>query len=387
MGHAITIFSALYLPSYGGVEQFSANLARELLSEGHEVSVVTCDTAGLGPYETTEDGVRLFRMPCRPVAGGRLPLPRHGRAYARLWREVRAIPADGVLVNTRFYPHSVLGLRYAREQGLRAVLLDHGSSHLGFGDPRIDWAVRRYEHLATARTKRYHPDYYGISDKSLAWLSHFGIEGKGVIHNAIDAPAFRALASPRDIRRELGIPEEDLVVAFTGRLVVDKGTDCLVGIAEELARRGRAAHLVVAGVGPEQEAMAARVLPNLHLLGRLERADVSALLRSSDVFVLPSKTEGMPTSVLEAAAWGVSSVTCAVGGVREIMPDESFGMVVEDVDPVRWADILDGYLSNREELARKGERCRERVEQCFCWPQTAAAVLDAFEAARRSVGE
>ena len=97
------------------------------------------------------------------------------------------MPIDGVLVNARFYPHSLLGMRIARRHGVRPVVLDHGSAYLSFSNPVLDPAVRLYEHAMTAWGRRYDAAYYGISRKSAEWLGTFGIRAEGVIPNAIDA--------------------------------------------------------------------------------------------------------------------------------------------------------------------------------------------------------
>lgn len=381
---SLAIFSAFYPPNLGGIEQYTVNLARTLERRGTHVLVVTNDSANLGPYELQDDGVEVFRLPCHAVAGARFPIPRKNASFRETWARIEAYDLSGVLINARFYFHTLLGCDLARSHGLTPIVLDHGSAHLGFGDKRIDWAVRQWEHAITAAVKRRNPRFYAVSQMGVDWLAHFGIEGLGVLHNAVDAEAFRAGSSGRDFRAELGLAPSSLVASFTGRLVVDKGTDILLSVARDLLVQGRDVHLLVAGDGPERERMEREAPANLHLLGRLDRGDVSALLACSDVFLFPSAyPEGMPTSILEAAASGLSTIGTDVGGVREIMPDDSYGAVLGvPPDPREVAERLAWCDDNRDELAAMGARCRDRVEREFSWERTADDVLAACARAR-----
>ncbi len=380
----LAVFSAFYPPNLGGIEQYTVNLARTLEGKGVHVVIVTNDAAHLGPHELKEDGTEVFRLPCRVFAGSRFPVPWRNAEFRRTWARIESLDLIGVLINARFYFHSLLGCSLAQSHGLTPLVLEHGSSHLGFGDIRVDWAVRQWEHGITAAVMRRNPDFYAVSQMGVDWLEHFGVKAKGKLYNAVNAREFRESSSRRSFRRELGIGQDSLVAAFTGRLLVGKGTTVLLNAARAMYDQGRDVHVLVAGDGPDWRRLEREAPRNLHLLGRLGREDVSALLLDSDVFLFPSSyPEGMPTSILEAAACGLSTIGTDVGGVREIMPDESYGWVL-DVPPSqpRVREILAWCDDNRDELAAMGERCRSRVEREFSWERTADDVLAACERAR-----
>lgn len=377
----VALFSAQFLPSYGGVEQFTASLAHELGRRGVDVTVVAANSRGAAPYERLDDDVCVYRLTCHPLAAGSFPTLRHDGDFRRAWREIASTPFDAVLVNTRFYTLSLRGMRLAQEQGVRCVVLDHGSSHLGFGRPAIDWAVRDYEHVITRVGRRYGAAYYGISQKSSEWLGHFGIAAEGSLNNAIDVEAFRGADSGRDFRSEEGIPSSDLVVAFAARLIPGKGTGVLRKTAQQLAQEGSGVQFLVAGDGPDRELLEDGRPDNLHLLGRLGHADVSALLRSSDVFFLPTRTEGFCTALLEASAWEVPCLVTDVGGAREVVPSPKYGTVLEGTEPSpsECASRLAWYAAHREEAHAQGVRARQRAEREYSWPATAERVMRALK--------
>lgn len=372
------MFSALCYPSMGGVERFTDSLAAELVRQGHEVVVVTNDTHGVGLHEISSSGVEFFRLPCRNLLGGRYPVPVCNADYRAVVNMLYERSFDGVLVNTRFYLHSLLGVRVAKRHGLRAVVLDHGSAYLTLGSSLVDFLIARYEDAITAHLRRQPVDFYGISQKSVEWLEHFGIQARGVISNSIDAKAYRGRSSGRSFRSELGIGD-DLMVAFTGRLIPEKGIAVLIDMMRMLESRG--VQLVVAGDGPLRDLIEHANLQKIHLAGRLSAPDVAALLIESDLFCLPTRSEGFSTSLLEASACGTPSLVTDVGGARELLPDESYGFIVPEASAASFAGALKRIISTNIDLQALGAHCYHRVESTCSWSSTVERLLGALESA------
>lgn len=369
MAGRYALVSALYAPHRGGVETFTENLAHELACEGDEVVVVTSQLSqDAPPFEQQEDGVAVWRLPCLPLMNGRLPLPRKGRAFGKLVERIASQSYDGMLINTRFYGMSLEGARLACKIGAPAIVLDHGADWLTMGNPVIDAAIRGYERLMTARVKRYHPTFAGISRKSTEWLRTFGIDTDLVISNAIDAAAFRASSSGRDYRHELGISDSQKLVAFVGRLEPEKGPDAL---ARALAVLGPEYVGVFAGEGSLRGEIEALGLDNLHLVGNVSHQDVSALFAQADVFCLPTKSEGFCLGILEAAAWGVPVAIPDVGVASEVL-GETYARLEPPFDDVA-AKIVEATSLDTTEV-------RRHVEEDFTWKTTAREVKEAFEA-------
>jgi glycosyltransferase involved in cell wall biosynthesis len=369
-----TIFSALYKPHTGGIETFTDKLAAALAARGDGVRIVTSRLPGTSGRETLSNGVEVVRLPAHVLLGGRLPIPKRSRAYHAAFEELLGEPTDRVLVNTRFYGHSLEGLRLAAGKGVPALVLDHGSAHLTLGNPAADALVERYEHAATEKVKAYAPAFAGISEKSRAWLGHFGIGTDLVVPNAIDAQEFRSASSGRDFRRELGIGDGPLV-SFVGRLTPEKGPDKLLAAARTDPEKS----YVLAGDGPLAASLSAGKPDNVHLVGNLDRSDLSALLGQSDAFCLPTRSEGFCTSLLEAGAWGVPAVVPDVGGAREVVGDDEYGVVVSDVEASTLVAALDRVFDPGTRMGGKG--LVRRVENEYGWDSTVRALDRAFEAA------
>jgi len=186
-----------------------------------------------------------------------------------------------------------------------------------------------------------------------------------------------SLDRPRRRHADARAPVELLAV---GRLQEPKDFVTLV----RAARRLSGVRVRIAGDGPDRpalEAELARLGAAVELLG--ERDDVPALLARSDVFVLPSRSEGMPMSVLEAMAAELPVVASAVGGVPELVSDGETGALVPPGDPEALAAALAPLVADAGMRARLGRAGRERVQREFGLDACRRAHLEVY---RTSLG-
>lgn len=381
MNETFCIFSAHYLPHVGGVEKYTQNLARELARRGDRVIIVTSNVYDLPERETLGERIEIARLPCYKLLGDRYPVTRHNKAYNRIMRYLHEQDIDYVTINTRFYRHTLEGIALAEAKGIRPVIVDHGSAHLTMGSKVVDPFVAAVEHAVTELVKRHPADYYAVSLAGKEWLRHFSIEACGVLNNSIDAQAFADSASHRSFRRELGLSDEKLVIAFTGRLIPEKGIPALIEAASILTDE-ESVHFLIAGEGPLKDRFTRTPLPNATFLGRLDSPDVSALLKDSDVFCLPSRSEGFSTSLLEAAACGATPLVTNVGGVQELVPSSEFGMILPSADGETIAKAVGELNRNRIRCRAMGQNINRLVIEKFSWSETARLTALACAAAQ-----
>ena len=373
----VLIFSANYLPNLGGVEKFTYHLSLELERIGHHAIIVTNNVFNLAEYEIHESGFEIFRLPCHSLLKGRLPIPHKNKSFNQLIEAIKHRNIDYVLINTRFYPHSLLGAKIARQKNIKPVIIDHGSAYLTLGNPFLDFAIKIYEHLITILLNRYQGDYYGISQASLNWLKTFRIKGQGVINNSIDADVYLSHASNRNYKIELNLNKKDYIVCFTGRLIPEKGIIPLLNCAEYLINLRPDIHFVFAGDGPLKKLLLNKDLSNVHLLGKTTSEDIAALLVQSDIFCLPTRSEGFSTSLLEASACYTPSIITDVGGVAELIPTSDYGIILKDTSVKSLSDAITHLASNKEETYRLGQNIGKYVRRHFSWRITAEKVLNA----------
>lgn len=382
MARTFCLFSALYRPSIGGVEKYTENLAGALSEMGHRVVVVTENIFDEALQEVQANGVTVVRLPAKGTLDGRYPTPAHSSKRRRILAHLAGNGVDHVIVNTRFYPLSLQGLRFATSIGVRPLLIEHGSAHLTMGNDAIDLAVKAVEHLMSRAVCHFAPACYGVSEAAVRWLDHFGITGEGVLPNAINADAFMRQSSRRLWRTELGIEPEDFLVAFTGRLIPEKGVMPLIKAANALQTNPKI-KIVIAGKGPLESQIRAERPHNTFLVGALEAPDVAALLQTADAFCLPTRSEGFSTSLLEAAAAAVTPIMPPVGGTEELIPDNRYGIILPSTDENTLTDAISTLERDRHGTREKAAAISRLVRDRFSWRNTAEALVEACERTRR----
>ena len=83
MKKRICLFAANYLPNLGGIERYVYNLSKQLIAMGHEVTVVTSNVFRLYSHEVSDEGIEIYRLPCRNVMKGRYPILKRNREFTR----------------------------------------------------------------------------------------------------------------------------------------------------------------------------------------------------------------------------------------------------------------------------------------------------------------
>ena len=372
--HTYVIFSARYLPQVGGVENFTYNLAHQLASQGDKVVIVSCKLDESEEQAVQDDGVEIVRLEASSWLDGRLPITKKSSHNTNLLNKVADLKPDRVIINTRFYKHSLVGLEFAQAVQTRPLVIEHGSAHLTLGNSLADKAIKKYEHSITEKVRSYNPIFAGISRKACLWLEHFDIKTDLVVPNAIDADEFRALASGRDFVSEFKLKKDRPIVCFAGRLCREKGCETLGYVARML----RTYEFLVAGAGPEEKTLQDMKLKNLHLTGPLGRADISRMYEVSDIFCLPSRSEGFCTALLEAASWGNICVMPEVGGVEEVIgKDDTLGIIVKSDEPISYvAAVQTARLMAEDE--KVSSLITDHIKKDCSWAHTLKSLDKAF---------
>ena len=364
----ICIFSAQYFPHLGGVENYTYHLAKYLLQKGEKVVILTSNVQRLPAYEQIE-GAEVYRLPCINLLDGRYPVLKFNREFFRIHHRLMRSHFDLVLVNTRFYLHSVYGAVFARKQKTKCVMIDHGTSHLSVHNPFWDTVGGWVEHLITKVDQIFCRDFYGVSQASTQWLRHFHIKAKGVLYNAVDLEKIEAVKkSPlRDFRKEYEIPADGIVISFTGRLLKEKGIWQLIDAVKNIRKVRKDVYLLIAGEGDEEAEIREKRDEGIFLLGRLPFEEVIGLLMQSDLFCLPSDSEGFSTSVLEAAACRCFVITTENGGSKELISGSRYGKLIPDNRRETVEKALMENLDNREYRERAAKNAYQKLARNFTW--------------------
>lgn len=375
---SVAIFSAYYPPHLGGVELFSKNLAKALLQRGIDVTVVTsslsCKTGGQqaeGPSKP-----KVLTLPSISLMGDRFPLIIPSRGFFALRKQLKDAAFDGIVVNTRYYPISLLACAEANRRGIRAILIDHSSGPISAEHTPLGSAMRGYERFMTRAIEAKNPLFCSVSRRGLEWLKSLGLHTAEVIPNSIDASAYRQMASKKNWRTALGLSKDDFLITYAGRLIPEKGLPKLIEAVKILHEANSNIALAIAGDGPLADGLHQQTGTYIKYVGRLDQADLSSLLSTTDCFCLPTEyPEGLPTVLLEAAAQECVIVVSDCAGAREVIPESSMGVVLEEVSPQSIASAMLPLVSNKTITQSMGACACAHVESAFSWNATAEKLL------------
>ena len=174
-----------------------------------------------------------------------------------------------------------------------------------------------------------------------------------------------------DVLHPLPEPNGPITAGFVGRLLDSKGLRALIAAHELLARRGRAVRLLIAGDPdpanpnsiPPEEIAAWRERSGIVLLGHV--ADIREVWAAAHIAVLPSRREGLPESLLEAAACGRPIVATDVPGCRAIARADLNALLAPPDDPAALADAIDRLAQDADLRRRFGAASRRLAEDEF----------------------
>lgn len=184
-----------------------------------------------------------------------------------------------------------------------------------------------------------------------------------VVFNGI--PPFEPNWTSRNkIRQELGLYEDDLFLLSVGRLVFEKGHEFLIEAMASVVRSGQNVIAGICGAGPLRDQLEKQIRRHalekyVKLLGQWE--DVSELLSAADIFVLPSRWEGLPMALLEAMMAGLPVIATRVEGVEEVVEDGVHGILVPLEDPAALAKAILQLSGDQEARARMGLAASLRI--------------------------
>jgi glycosyltransferase involved in cell wall biosynthesis len=329
----IALFTETFVPKIDGIVTTLCETVRQLKSLGHEVVVFAPD-GGIAEFE----GARIFGM--------------KGRSFA-LYPELRLSPPRASMrAQIQEFQPDLLHVADPAFLGIAALYYAGGSTggalhlplvisyhtdlpaylhyyKLGFLEPYI-WRIMRIRHNRATLN-------LCTSAAMLEQLQQHGIERVALWPGGVDTARFHPDRRSEAMRARLtgGHPESFLLV-YVGRLSAEKDVERLRPVLEAL----RGVRLALVGDGPHRKALEEHFagLP-VHMAGFLRGEELAAAYASSDVFVMPSRTETLGLVVLEAMSSGLPVVGARAGGVPEMIVDGVTGILfdteAEAVDAIR----------------------------------------------------
>lgn len=335
----------------GGVPLHLFRLAKDL--HGDEFQIHVACLASRGPV-----GERFEQETDIPVSYCHARRKRDLRTFWRLRRIIRQVQPD--LVHAVLF-HANIAARLVAP--LAGIPRSRVISEIQTVELDKNWHLT-LDRLTIGRTAVEIGNAQAVVDH----LHHVGGVPMSKLHlipGGVDVEAI-AHAVPLD-RKDAGVPEDEPIFIWVGRLDPVKGFEEMIeGFA--LAAAERPCRLWLVGEGPYRAAVEAlvrkfKLTHRIQLLGN--RDDVPRLLRTANVFLLPSRTEGRPNALLEAMAAGLPPITTDIAGCREVVDAEKTGLLVPVRHPQEIAKAIIRLIKNKDLARRIGRAAGEAAAQHF----------------------
>ena len=376
-----------YPPVGGGGGNATQQIGRVMAKRGAKVTVLTAAQGGL-PRRENDRGVQVYRIWAARCRQDRCSIPEMlmflAHALIRAPGLARQVRADAALVFFSL-PTGPVGWWLKRRSGVPYVLSLQGGDVPGFMGETL---ALHHRLSGPVITKVWQEASAVIANSNgLTELARRHVSGAGAdLETGLEIGMIPAGAD-LDAVAPPTVPtlEGPLRLLFVGRLVSQKGLDVLFRALSKL-KDHKDWTLTIAGEGPLKDELARagqglKLSDQIVFRGWLERDHLPAVYRDADVFVLPSRDEGMPNAMLEAMAAGLPVIGSRVAGIDEVVVDDETGLLVPPDDAEALANALETVIEDRDKTFALGQAARKRVAERYSWDLAADAYLSLLRVA------
>lgn len=334
----IVILYPVFIPKWiGGTEIASFNIAKGLAENGHEVHVITSLDRGLQKHEKIH-GFHIHRIPTIKKS----PLLTINYAISSQFL-IKRIDPD--IIHCQAIHTGLAGFIANKMYKKKYVVYARGD------DVYSSWL---FKEVVSKLVLRNASAVIALTEDMRNKLKKFQ-EDILVIPNGIDIEKYINLSRGK-IRESLNINDEKIII-FVGRLHHAKGIEYLIRAMQFILEKEKNVRLLIVGDGEdrgnlENLALKLNLTGKVTFVGELQNEKVPEYMVSSDVFVLPSLSEGFPMTILEAMASGLPIVASNVTGLCEIIREGENGLLVEPMNPRDFARKV--LLLLEDDNLRKG---------------------------------
>ena len=343
----------------------------KLNERGHEFKVISIKWKGQSKYEKINNSIDIYRIPYL-FSRIRYPIPN----FIKLTNKIKEIcnnwHPDIMVYNHMEYLTALPGLYLQKKIKIPVIVtIDSLPGVTWFcGNKIIDIIGYLYSMLIGKRIFNAADGIQFLSSELYNYIPKLNIEANKVfvITRGVDTELFKPRNGKEFLKNELGIKEENMVVLYVGRLDLVKGVNYLLQAAKEIVPHYKNVKFLIVGDGSfrgEYEAFAKHFLDNIFFTGF--REDIPELMNISDIFVLPSLSEGAANVVMEASASGLPILATKVGEVSQIVLDGKTGILIKPKKVDSLVSAIEKLIADPILAKEMGKAGRKRMEEHYSW--------------------
>ncbi|MFH1784733.1 MAG: glycosyltransferase family 4 protein [bacterium] len=368
MNPRICMICSQFYPVVGGTERQAENLAIELKKKGYSVFILTQRIKGIENKEV-KDGITIYRKIVAPHLGLLFGISYIISVFLFLWGKRKQYDIIHCHI---FYLHTIsaviIGKLFQKKVIVKlACTSDFGEIQTMQKEKKADFLLKIY---------RKADIFVSVSQEGIKELKNIGIPESKIIYipNSIDTSKLFPVSDIEkiELKEKLFLDKEKKIVSFVGRLNLQKGVEYLLYAWQKVIKEYPQSLLLIIGDGPERKNLEqlsnGLKIKDTNIIFMGIKRNISDYLQASNIFVLPSLSEGLSGALLEAMACGLPCIVTRIGGNIDLIEDRVSGLFVEQANVADLAEKIK-YLSGNPRLEPLlGKNARLNVEKKFSLP-------------------
>ncbi|MGE5562069.1 MAG: glycosyltransferase family 4 protein [Bacillota bacterium] len=366
----VALFSGNYNYVRDGANQALNRLVGYLLRQGVQVRVYS-PTVKEPAFEPTGDLVSIPAIPIPGRAEYRMPIalpPRVKRDLAEFNPNVVHVSSPDIVGHR--------AVTWARKRQIACV----ASVHTRFDTYLAYYHLQALEPLARDIMRRFYHrcEVVMAPAESTAVILRVQRMNRDIAiwARGVDRDQFNPERRSMEWRRSIGIADDEMVIAFLGRVVMEKGLDVFVDAVRAFATHGLKYRVLVIGEGPARPWFQQQ-LPDAIFTGELTGDDLGRALASADLFLNPSITEAFGNVTLEAMACALPVIAAEATGATNLVRHGVTGTLVDGTEPDEFAAALAAYALDPDLRRRQGEAALA-IAKTMDWDSINATVIRVY---------
>jgi glycosyltransferase involved in cell wall biosynthesis len=353
----ILTVTPFFLPDVGGLSTHVQSINANLIKEGNDVTIIAPKHLGIKIKEQNKIFSKIYKMDSIYLPGWPYPTLRSMSIPIDLGSKIKSVIRNGnydiIHIHGHHFPTSWIAINAAHRYGVTSVLTMHGMYALNpnvlGGKSIIENGLNKYVFTKILSKTN---GIIGLTEHITDYAKQLGKDSTKyfTIPNGINTELFKKnLSKKMEYRKKYNVDQNRKVVLFCGRFEKGKGIIEFAEAAKRIVKKSESEVVIVGrgALGPQVKSIIGNS-EHIHLFDWQPQEQIHELYIASDVFILPSRFEALPLTIIEAMNAGLHVVYTLVGGVSEILEGYSAKTILSKISIDEIENIVLKVIENFE---------------------------------------
>ena len=358
----ILVCAGHFYPYIGGYEKYILELYKRLVNK-YDIDILTYDNQNNPQYEKVF-GLNVYRLSSWDLLGNTYPIPKPNIKNLKLLFKIYKKKYNFINTQTWFFSINLIGYLFSKFKKIKLIHTEHGTSHVILNNKLFSLLNEIYDHTLGSLIIKSAWKNVGISKASCEFSKHLGAKSTYLVPNGIDISIFKKKKT--NLKIKLKISKEYKIITFIGRLIYAKGVQDLISVFPKIKEKYPKIKLLIIGDGNYKMELE-KISNDKDIIFLGQRKDIIDILNITDIFINPSYSEGLPTSVLEAGAIGLPVIATDVGGTKEIITNQKTGLLIKKKNLKEIKETIIFMLDHPQKMDDYKDNLNKLIKNKFDW--------------------